>query len=118
MRIVTQVLDSTYGTSAVGLRACLSRATGDGWTTIAEAETSRDGCIEEWDSWRLERGLYRMEFDSDGYFAGLGTTSAYPAVVVIFRMEEESHVFQVQLTISPYSYSTFFGKLDDGHTGP
>jgi 5-hydroxyisourate hydrolase len=117
MKIVTQVLDSTYGKSAVGVRACLSRATGDGWTTVAEAETSRDGCIEDWDSWHLDRGLYRIVFDSDSYFAGLGTASAYPEVVVIFRMEDESHAFQVQVTLSPYSYSTYFGKLD-GHTGP
>lgn len=112
MRILTQVLDSTYGKSAVGVRAHLSRATGDGWTTVAEAETSGDGRIEEWDSWRLERGLYRIVFDSDSYFAGLGTASAYPEVIVVFRMEDESHAFQVQVTLSPYSYSTYFGTVD------
>jgi 5-hydroxyisourate hydrolase len=115
MKIITQVLDSTYGKSAVGVRARLSRATGEEWTTVAEAETNAEGCIEDWDSWRLGRGLYRIVFDSDSYFAGLGTASAYPEVIVIFRMQEESHAFQVQVTISPYSYSTYFGKLD-GHS--
>lgn len=86
MRIVTQVLDSTYGESAVGVRARLSRATEDGWTTVAEAETSGDGCIDGWDKWRMERGLYRIVFDSDSYFAGIGTASAYPEVIVVFRM--------------------------------
>lgn len=113
MRIVTQVLDSTYGESANGVRARLARATGDGWTTVAEAETNGDGCIEGWDTWRLERGLYRIVFDSDNYFAGIGTASAYPEVIVVFRMEDESHAFHVQVTLAPYSYSTYFGKLDD-----
>lgn len=113
MRIVTQVLDSTYGKSAAGVRACLSRATGNDWATVAEAETNTDGRIKEWDNWRLERGLYRIVFNSDNYFAGFGTSSAYPEVIVVFRMQEESQVFQVQVTLSPYSYSTYFGKLAD-----
>lgn len=116
MRIVTQVLDSAYGKSAVGVRARLSRAVANGWTTVAEAETSEDGCIEDWDTWQMEPGLYRMVFDSDGYFAELGTVSAYPEVIVVFRMEDEMHAFQVQVTLAPYSYSTYFGKLDH-HSG-
>jgi 5-hydroxyisourate hydrolase len=112
MRIVAQVLDGTYGKSAVGVRACLARANGDGWTDVAEAETNRNGCIEDWDSWHLERGLYRIVFDSDSYFSGLGATTAYPEVTVIFRMQDESVTFQVQLTVAPYSYSTYFGTME------
>ncbi len=119
MRIIAQVLDGTYGKSAVGVRAGLARANGNGWTTVAEAVTNRDGCIEDWDSWYLERGLYRIVFDSDSYFAGLGATSAYPEVAVIFRMLDESMAFQVQVTLAPYSYSTYFGSIDSqsGHAG-
>lgn len=113
MRIVAQVHDGAYGKSAVGVRAFLARANGDGWTTVAEAETNRDGCIEHWDSWHLERGLYRIVFDSDSYFAGLGATTAYPEVAVIFRMQNESVTFQVHVTLAPYSYSTYFGTMDD-----
>lgn len=112
MRIVTQVLDSTYGKSAVGVRARLARAQGSSWSMVAEAETNAEGCIEDWDSCSLERGLYRIVFDSDSYFAGLGGSAAYPEVIVIFRMQDESYAFQVQVTLSPYSYSTYFGTLD------
>jgi 5-hydroxyisourate hydrolase len=112
MKIVTQVLDSAYGKPAVGVRASLARAGENGWVTVAESETNIDGCIEDWDSWRLERGLYRIVFDSDSYFASLGGTAAYPEVVVIFRMLDESLTFQVQVMLAPYSYSTYFGTLD------
>ncbi len=114
MRIIAQVLDGTYGKPAIGVRASLARADGNGWTTVAEAETNGDGCIEDWDRWHLERGLYRIVFDSDSYFAGLGVTTAYPEVTVIFRMQNGFVAFQVQVTLSAHSYSTYFGTID-GH---
>jgi 5-hydroxyisourate hydrolase len=113
VRIVTQVLDGTYGKPAAGVRARLARGGGHSWTTVAEAETNSDGCIEEWRTWHLELGLYRIVFDSDGYFARLGSSTAYPEIIVVFRMENESHLFQVQVTLTPYSYSTYFGTTEN-----
>lgn len=112
MRIVTQVVDGTRGKPAAEVRACLSRAAGDAWSIVAKSETDGDGCIQEWHSWHLKRGLYRIVFDSDGYFAGLGVASAYPEIVVLFRMEDESRLFHVHVTLSPYSYSTYFGTTE------
>jgi 5-hydroxyisourate hydrolase len=113
MKISTQVLDCTYGQSAVGVHARLERSSGAGWTTVAEAVTNGGGYIEDWKGgWHFERGLYRIVFDSDSYFAGLGASAAYPEVVVIFRMPDTSRTFQVRVMLSPYSYSTFFGTLD------
>jgi 5-hydroxyisourate hydrolase len=112
MRITTHVLDGTHGQSAVGVQACLERATGQGWVMICDAETDGNGCIENWDGGRLERGLYRIVFDSDRYFTTLGSVTAYPEIVVIFRMPGESSAFQVDITLSPYSYSTYFGATE------
>jgi 5-hydroxyisourate hydrolase len=111
MRIFSQVLDGTYGKSAVGVRARLARAADDGWAPVADAETNNDGRIENWDSWYLEPGVYRIVFDSDSYFAGLGAVAAYPEVVVTFRTQNDGNVFQVQVTLAPYSYSTYFGTI-------
>lgn len=112
MRILAQVLDGTYGKSAVGVHAHLARAGDDGWITVAEAETNEDGLVEEWDNGYLERGLYRIIFDSDSYFAGLGAVGAYPEVVVVFRMRDEAHAFQLQVTLAPHAYSTYFGTMN------
>lgn len=117
MRIVAQVLDSTYGQSAAGVYAYLERAHGNGWVTVCDAQTNSEGCIEDWNSRQLERGLYRIVFDSDRYFAALGAITAYPEVVVMFRMLGESRTFQVQVTLSPYSYSTYFGATESDPEG-
>jgi 5-hydroxyisourate hydrolase len=110
--VITHVLDGTHGQSAAGVHACLERASGNGWVMVCNTETNSEGCIDDWDSGQLERGLYRIVFDSDRYFATLGTITAYPEVVVIFRMPSESRTFQVQVTLSPYSYSTYFGATE------
>lgn len=112
MRIATKVVDGAYGKPAAGVRARLSFVNGNSWTTVADAETNGDGCIQEWRSGHLARGLYRIIFDSDGYFAGLGTVSAYPEISIMFRMDDESRLFQVHVTLSPYSYSTYFGTKE------
>jgi 5-hydroxyisourate hydrolase len=117
MRIFVQTLDGTNGKPAVGVGARLARADGRSWTTVAAAETNHEGFMENWDVRNFERGLYRIIFDSDGYFASLGVTIAYPEVAVIFRMEPETHSFQVQVILAPYSYSTYFGTLDDRRAG-
>ena len=112
MRIFTRVLDSMYGKPAAGVHARLARARDTGWTTVADAETDDDGRIAEWDSRHLEGGLYRIVFDSDGYFSGRGMATAYPEVVVIFRTQKSVHFFRVQVTLAPYSYSTYFGTMN------
>ena len=114
VRIHTQVLDGTYGKPAAGVSAHLAQAiSGNGWATIGAAETDDNGRITNWDGWHLDHGLYRIVFDSDSHFARLGASSAYPEIIVIFRIQDNSQDFQVQLTLTPYSYSAYFGMLDD-----
>lgn len=119
MKIRTQVLDGTYGKPAAGVSARLEHAaSGNGWVAIREAETDESGCIEDWDGWRLEHGVYRLVFDSDSHFARLGTATAYPEVIIIFRIQDESQDFQVQVTLTPYSYFTYSGMLYDTSAKP
>jgi 5-hydroxyisourate hydrolase len=113
MRIFTHVLDGTHGKPALGMHALLARHGENGWTAVADAETDYNGRIEEWADWYLERGLYRIVFDSDGYFASQGVAAAYSEVGVIFRVQGGGQYLRVQVTISPYSYSTYFGTLDN-----
>lgn len=110
MKISAHVLDGTYGQPAAGVRARLARSADGMWIPVADMETDEGGLIEDWGSWRLERGLYQIVFDSDSYFAGLGTLAAYTGVALIFRMVAEAHVFQAQVVLAPYAYSTYFNE--------
>jgi 5-hydroxyisourate hydrolase len=113
MRLLTQVLDGTYGKPAIGVSVCLEHATGDDWESVAVATTDVDGFIEEFDNGTLERGLYRIVFDCDSYFANLGAVSAFPEIAVTFRVPTEFQRWQVKVVFSPYSYATYFGTA--GH---
>jgi 5-hydroxyisourate hydrolase len=111
MRIQTQVLDGAFGKPAAGVSARLWRAVGsDAWAIVGQAETDDEGRIEAWDGCHFEHGLYRIVFDSDSHFAKLGATTAYPEIVVIFRIQDEYLDFQAQIILAPYSYSTYFGS--------
>jgi 5-hydroxyisourate hydrolase len=114
MNISVQVLDGTYGQSAAGARARLEHSGVNGWELVAEAETNANGNIESWGCQDLERGLYRLVFDCDSYFAGLGGMTAYPEVVVTFRMPSKVDTCQVQVVLTPYSHSTYLGITGTG----
>ena len=111
MRIAAQVLDGTYGQTAAGIGAHLQRADNAGWTTISSAVTDHEGCIGDWKCRSLDQGVYRIVLDSDSYFASLGASSPYPEVIIVFRMLNQADSWQLQVTMCPYSYSTYFGPL-------
>lgn len=111
MTISMQVLDGGYGKLAVGVRAQLARAVDDSWMSVAAAETDQSGLIEDWGRRHLEFGLYKITLDSDSYFACLGVASAYPEVIIIFRLVDEVNVLHAQIMLAPYAYSVHFGSI-------
>jgi 5-hydroxyisourate hydrolase len=112
MRMCTQVLDGTFGKPAAGVSTHLERMTSQGWITMAVAETNNAGGIKGWDDITLEHGVYRLVFDGDSYFVGLGGVTAYPEVIIIFRVPNEYQACQVKVILAPYSYTTYFGSTD------
>lgn len=109
MSIIAEAVDGVYGRSAAGLRASLEHPLEGCWKPLARSETDVDGRISEWADLSLDRGLYRIVFDSDQYFVGLGVVAAYPEISVTFRMQDEDDVCKVQVLLAPHSYSTYFG---------
>ncbi|MBO3747602.1 hydroxyisourate hydrolase [Streptosporangiaceae bacterium NEAU-GS5] len=109
MSIVAEAVDGVYGRSVSGLRASLEQASNGVWLPLARAETDDGGRINAWAALDLDRGLYRIVFDSDQYFVGLGVVAAYPEVSVTFRMQNARDACKVQVMLAPHSYSTYFG---------
>ena len=109
MSVSAQALDGIYGRPAAGIHARLERAVDGRWSEIAARETDTHGNIADFAVGRLERGPYRIVFDSDHYYSGLGVAAAYPEISVVFRVRGEPHTCQIQVLLTPYSYSMYFG---------
>lgn len=112
MSITAQALDGVYGRSAAGLPARLEYSRDGDWHPVAEGETDAQGQISEWTGRELRRGVYRIVFDSDRYFVGLGVRAAYPQIAVLLRLRDESDTLRVQVLMSPHTYSTYYTAND------
>jgi 5-hydroxyisourate hydrolase len=123
MSVYAQALDVVYGRPAAGVPSRLERfitdvkwgphshATqdADGWLTIARAVTGPDGHIRDWAIGRLGQGSYRIVFDSDSYFANLGTTVSYFELSYAFRLRDEADACHIQAMLGTHTYSIYSG---------
>jgi 5-hydroxyisourate hydrolase len=108
MGIALQILDSTYGQAAADVPARLERACTDGWSLAGTAETESTGRVADLCEEPLDRGLYRLAIDSGSYFASLGVSSAFPEIIIVFRVQDEPGTCQITVSLSPYSFSAQF----------
>lgn len=127
----THVLDTATGRPAAGLAVmlekqpdpaawkayCQSRLAGEeshkpGWETLAKGITNSDGRCPGLlaEGARLTPGIYRMDFDTAGYFDRQGLSGFYPLVQVVFEIQAEDDHYHVPLLLSPYGFSTYRGS--------
>ena len=109
--ITTHILDVQLGKPAANVLVILYRKQGEQFEQIAQDKTNADGRIVDWlgDAPRTA-GIYRVEFDTDGYFAQLGQSCFYPSVSIDFRLTHVDEHYHVPLLISGHGYSTYRGS--------
>jgi len=109
--ITTHILDVNLGKPAANVDVVLYRKVGDNFEQIAKDKTNSDGRIVDWmDETERQAGIYRVEFDTDGYFAALGQECFYPSVAIDFRIVATDEHYHVPLLVSAYGYSTYRGS--------
>lgn len=110
--ITTHVLDLSRGMPAAGMRIVVGRSgnEGNGSPVLAEAFTDDDGRVKQELPWALERGTYRITFDTGAYFRSQGVESFHPEVTVTFEVRDPSQHYHVPLLLSPFGYSTYRGS--------
>jgi 5-hydroxyisourate hydrolase len=106
MSLSTHVLDAVSGRPAVGVTVYLTDATG---ATLTTAATDADGRIGQLGA-DLPAGVYRLHFDTGGYFAALDMPTFYPEVVIAFEITDAGGKHHVPVLLSPYAYSTYRGS--------
>ena len=111
--ISTHILDIARGAPAKGVAISLSaQNTDESWTELSHAWTDDDGRVKPFFlvGETIERGTYRLVFDTESYFSGLEIECFYPQVTVVFRIDDASQHYHIPLLISPYGYSTYRGS--------
>ena len=110
--ISTHVLDTARGRPADGVQVNLEQQNPDeSWSHLAEAWTDEDGRVKPFFlvEQHLEKGTYRLIFDTESYFSRLEIDGFYPQVTVVFQIGEEPEHYHVPLLINPFGYSTYRG---------
>ncbi|CAM0136614.1 unnamed protein product [Umbelopsis sp. WA50703] len=59
---------------------------------------------------KIEKGIYRVTFETQKYFESQGQACFYPYVQIIFELTNPDQHYHIPLLISPYSYTTYRGS--------
>ena len=110
--ITSHALDLSLGRPARGLPLELERMEQEGiWRTLALGVTNDDGRAPNLlPQGPLERGTYRLTFDTRSYLEASGQPVFYPRVEIMFVVEEPSEHYHIPLLLSPFGYSTYRGS--------
>jgi hydroxyisourate hydrolase len=109
MSISVHVVDCANGRPAADMAVSLSRDGSGEWREQARGRTDADGRLADWPPGSVTRGIHRLEFDLDGYFASIGITPFYPRVAIVFRMIDPLVPIHIPLLITPHGYATYRG---------
>ena len=108
--ITTHVLDTARGEPAAGIPVSLHLHSDGTWRELARGVTNRDGRLMDLlGESKLQRGKYRLTFETGHYLSGLGG-SFFPEVEVIFEIHDPAQHYHVPLLLSPYGHATYRGS--------
>jgi 5-hydroxyisourate hydrolase len=122
-KLTTHVLDTVNGAPAAGMKIELyvREASPDGcsdghWLSLRSVVTNADGRLDgpllTGDDFKP--GCYRLIFDVETYFRGLGADLPKPAflgkVPLDFGVADASAHYHVPLLVSPWAYSSYRGS--------
>jgi 5-hydroxyisourate hydrolase len=109
----THVLDTSLGRPAANLSIRLERQSkDDAWQELGHARTNPDGRAPSLvpEGTTLGPAVYRLTFDTHGYFQALGKRGFYPYVQVVFELSAADEHYHVPLLLSPFGFSTYRGS--------
>ena len=110
-QITTHILDTTVGQPASGITIILYSGQNDEWTEMARGKTNNDGRITDLlkKDQLLQRGIYKLRFETKDYFDKSQVPTFYPYVEIIFDVQSNDH-YHIPLLLNPFGYSTYRGS--------
>ncbi|CDH51278.1 5-hydroxyisourate hydrolase-like [Lichtheimia corymbifera JMRC:FSU:9682] len=111
--ITCHVLVASVGKPGEHVRVKIEKEGAAGaFSVLSTAETNDDGrCPNLLPSdYKVEKGVYRVTFETKEFFARKGEKCFYPYVQIVFEIEHPEQHYHIPLLISPYSYTTYRGS--------
>ncbi|XP_064414669.1 5-hydroxyisourate hydrolase-like [Latimeria chalumnae] len=113
--LTTHVLNTAMGIPAQNMQVSIfqlkATAGAQDWKLLKTGLTNSDGrCLGLLTIDQFSAGTYKMRFETADYWKGLGQTSFYPYVEIVFSIGDPSQKYHVPLLLSPFSYSTYRGS--------
>ncbi|EJU02662.1 Hydroxyisourate hydrolase [Dacryopinax primogenitus] len=113
--ITCHVLDSVLGKpgSGIGVRLYQLGSSDDplALPLLASGKTDADGrCSDLLPPGKLEKGTYKVCFDTGAYFAQAGRECFYPVVEITFFLNNPEEHYHIPLLLSSYTYTTYRGS--------
>ena len=111
-QITTHILDTTRGLPAQNVPISLYVQNENNWEKIGGGITNSDGRLPNLlaDERKLPAGIYRMNFETNCYFAENNETGFYPYVDIVFQLDDKGSHYHIPLLLSAFGYSTYRGS--------
>jgi 5-hydroxyisourate hydrolase len=107
MKVTVSVVDCTHGRPAEGIVVRLERRISGVWAEQARGQVDESGKL----TWELmefaTKSIYRIEIDTDSYFAAFGIVPSHPCVTVVFRVISHDEDQQIPVLITPHSHLAY-----------
>lgn len=106
------VLNLQDGLPSPGVVVVLEKQSGKGWTELNKDVTNEQGRIPALfpAGAPLEKGNYRVTFQTGDWFAKHDMKTFFPEVPVIFAVDGAVAHYHIPLQVSPYGFSTYRGN--------
>ena len=110
--ISTHILDLTRGAPVSGVLVRLEREEGGVWQELFRSMADAEGRVRSLvpPGAILQRGRFRLGFETGAYFRPQGISCFYPHIEITFDVEDPSQHYHVPLLLTPHSYSTYRGS--------
>ncbi|MEB5967153.1 MULTISPECIES: hydroxyisourate hydrolase [Comamonas] len=106
------VLNLQDGLPSAGVNVKLEKKIDNDWVQISEGVTNAQGRIPALypSETVMEKGSYRVTFQTEEWFKKHQTTTFFPEIPVIFKADGSVPHYHIPLLLSPYGFSSYRGN--------
>ena len=110
--ISVHVLNLQDGLPSAGVTVTLEKQQGADWKLLQSAVTNQKGRIPALypADKALEKGVYRVTFQTGEWFKQHKIETFFPEIPVIFMVDGSVPHYHIPLLLSPFGYSTYRGN--------